>query len=75
MSSIGGAWFPTAFMPTYIQAISKFTIVYWSMDGFLQVLWRGVGTLDILPNLGALLGISLLISSVSVWQFKRGHIF
>ncbi len=75
MSSIGGAWFPTAFMPTYIQAISKFTIVYWSMEGFLQVLWRGVGTLDILPNLGALLGISLLISSVSVWQFKRGHIF
>jgi ABC-2 type transport system permease protein len=75
MSSIGGAWFPTAFMPTYIQAISKFTIVYWSVEGFLQVLWRGVGTLDILPNLGALLGISLLISSVSVWQFKRGHIF
>ncbi len=75
MSSIGGAWFPTAFMPDFIQNISKGTIVYWAMDGIQQVLWRGVGTVEIIPNLAILLGMAMLITSVSVWQFKKGHVF
>ena len=75
MSSIGGAWFPTSFMPEYIQTISKGTIVFWSMDGFLQVLWRGASIIDILPNLVVLFGIGALITSISIWQFKKGHVF
>jgi ABC-2 type transport system permease protein len=75
MSSIGGAWFPTSFMPGFIQTFSKLTIVYWSMDGFLQVLWRGAPLADILPNLGILLGIAALITALSVLQFKKGHVF
>lgn len=75
MSSIGGAWFPTSFMPEFIQTVSKFTIVYWSMDGIMQVLWRNVGTYEILPHVGILLGMAALITSISVWQFKKGHIF
>jgi ABC-2 type transport system permease protein len=75
MSSIGGAWFPTSFMPDFIQTISKGTIVYWAMDGIQNVLWRGVGTIDILPNIGILLGIAVLITSISLWQFKKGHVF
>jgi ABC-2 type transport system permease protein len=75
MSSIGGAWFPTSFMPSYIQTFSKLTIVYWSMDGFLQVLWRGVNTVEILPNLAILFFIAFLITLVSMWQFKKGHVF
>jgi ABC-2 type transport system permease protein len=75
MSSIGGAWFPVSLMPNFIQSLSKLTLVYWSMDGFLQVLWRGAPLGDILPNVGILLGISALITSISVWQFKKGHVF
>jgi len=75
MSAVGGAWFPTSFMPGYILAFSKLTIVYWAMDGFMQVLWRGSGILSILPNVGILLGIAAIINIVSVFQFKKGHIF
>ncbi len=75
MSAIGGAWFPTFLMPSAIQALSKLTFVYWAMDGFLQVLWRGVGTASILPNIAILLGMGALINIVSVWQFKKGDIF
>lgn len=75
MSSIGGAWFPTAFMPDFIQTISKGTIVYWAMDGIQQVLWRGVGTGEIVPNIAILLGMAILITSVSIWQFKKGRVF
>jgi ABC-2 type transport system permease protein len=75
MSAVGGAWFPTSFMPPTIQFISKLTLVYWSMDGFLEVLWRGSGIVSILPNLGILFGMGLVLSAVSVWQFQRGKIF
>jgi len=75
MSAIGGAWFPTFLMPSGIQFISKLTFVYWAMDGFLEVLWRGVGTVDILPHIGILLGIGAVVNAASVWQFKRGDIF
>jgi ABC-type transport system involved in multi-copper enzyme maturation permease subunit len=75
MSSIGGAWFPVSFMPDFIQAISKITIVYWAMDGFLQVLWRGAPLSDLLPNLGVLMGIAAIITAVSILQFKKGHVF
>jgi ABC-2 type transport system permease protein len=75
MSAIGGAWFPTSLMPSTIQFFSKLTFVYWSMDGFLQVLWRGLGTSAIALNLGVLLGIGAVLNVISVWQFRRGHIF
>ena len=75
MSAVGGAWFPTSFMPPTIQFFSKLTIVYWSMDGFLEVLWRGVGLFSILPNLGILFGVSAAVSIISVRQFRRGDIF
>ncbi|MGD1045377.1 MAG: ABC transporter permease [Bacteroidota bacterium] len=75
MSAIGGAWFPTNFMPATIQFFSKLTVVYWSMDGFLEVLWRGVGLISILPHLGILFGMGAIINFISVRRFKKGHIF
>ncbi len=75
MSAIGGAWFPTNFMPATVQFFSKLTVVYWSMDGFLEVLWRGVGLVSILPHLGILFGMAAIINVISVRRFKKGHIF
>mgnify|MGYP005832184379 CR=1 FL=1 len=75
MSAIGGAWFPVSLMPDFVQTISKATIVYWSMDGFQTVLWRGGSIIDIMPNLLVLSGIAVIVSLISLWQFKRGHVF
>jgi ABC-2 type transport system permease protein len=75
MSAIGGAWFPTSFMPEFIQHLSRLTIVYWAMDGFLRVLYGGAGTRAILPGVAILFGISALVTAVSVWRFQRGRMF
>lgn len=75
MSAVGGAWFPTFFLPPFIQILSKFTIVYWSIEGFLQVLWGGAGIVEILPILGILTGIGVLINAISFWRFKHGDLF
>ncbi len=75
MSAIGGAWFPTFLLPEFFQFLSKFTIVYWSVEGFLKVLWNGSGFLEILPYLAVLTGIGVLVNAVSFWRFKKGDIF
>lgn len=75
MSAVGGAWFPVSFMPQTIQFFSKLTIVYWSVEGFLAVLWRGAGFTDIWQYLVILVGISVAINIWSVYNFKRGNVF
>lgn len=75
MSATGGAWFPVSFMPEFMQTIAKFTLVYWSMEGFSQVLWAGQSFIQILPTVGILLGIAAAVMTVAVWRFNRGKLF
>ena len=75
MSATGGAWFPVSFMPEFMQRIAKFTLVYWSMEGFSQVLWAGQSFGQILPTVGILLGIAAGVMAVAIWRFNRGPLF
>ena len=75
MSAIGGAWFPTSMMPDYIQRFSKFTIVYWAMEGFTDVLWAGQSLLEVLPKVGILAAITVVVMAVAAWRFNRGTLF
>ena len=75
MSAVGGAWFPVSFMPDYIQTVSKFTLVYWSVEGFTDVLWAGQSLLEVLPKVGILAGIAAGVMAVAVWCFSRGKLF
>jgi ABC-2 type transport system permease protein len=75
MSAIGGAWFPVSFMPQLIQKFSKLTLVYWSMEGFTQVLWAHATFVELLPTLGYLALMTALVMAFSVWRFRSGRIF
>ncbi len=75
MSAIGGAWFPVSFMPDYIQTLSKFTLVYWSVEGFTDVLWAGRSLVEVLPKIGVLFAIALGVMGVTVWRFSRRNFF
>ena len=75
MSAIGGAWFPTSLMPHNIQALSKFTLVYWGVEGFTDVLWAGRSLLEVLPKVGILAGIAAGVMAVAIWCFNRGKLF
>ncbi|HVU35853.1 MAG TPA: ABC transporter permease [Opitutaceae bacterium] len=75
MSAVGGAWFPTSFMPGYIQTFSKMTLVYWAVEGLTDVLWAGRSLLEVLPKAGILAGIAFVVMLVSVWRFNRSKFF
>jgi ABC-2 type transport system permease protein len=75
MSAMGGAWFPLSFMPEFMQTLGKFTITYWSMEGFTAALWAGASFVEMLPWCGVQLAIAAVIMAVSLWRFQRGTIF
>jgi ABC-2 type transport system permease protein len=75
MCAVGGAWFPVSFMPELMQHLAKFTLVYWTMEGFAQVLWEGYTVVELLPTLGLLFGIAAIVMAASVWRFNRSKIF
>ena len=75
MSAIGGAWFPVSIMPEFIQRLSKLTLVYWSLEGFQQVLWANASFAELLPTLGILAAIAEGVMALALWRFNRGKIF
>jgi len=75
MSALGGAWFPVSFMPPFMQQFSKFTLTYWAMEGFAQVLWAGNTLIEILPTIGILLAITAGLMTIAIWRFNRGNLF
>jgi ABC-2 type transport system permease protein len=75
MSAIGGAWFPVSFMPQFIQRVSVFTPVYWSIRGFEQVLWSHDAFGLLLPTLGILAGITALVMALAGLRLSRSNVF
>lgn len=75
MSATGGAWYPMSLMPEFMQKIGKLTVVYWSMEGFAQVLWAGSSFRELLPILGVLAGITAGVMAIAVWRLNQKQIF
>ena len=76
MSGLGGSWFPVTLFPEWMQLISKFTLTYWSVEGFLQVLWRNaeIGEL-IFPYIFILISIALVFNLIALYFFKKRQVF
>jgi ABC-type multidrug transport system, permease component len=75
MSAVGGAWFPVSFMPDYIQSVSRLTLVYWSVEGFTDVLWAGRPLSAVLPHIGILTGIAAVVMAFAIWRLRRNRMF
>jgi ABC-2 type transport system permease protein len=67
---MGGCWYPMELFPSAIQNIVKILPTTWAMQGMLDLVLRGGGLQDILPEAGVLLGFAVIFFSVGVWRFK-----
>lgn len=74
MSAVGGSWFPVSLLPDWMQYASKATLTYWSVEAFLQVLWRQASFSAIAVNVIILLVIAALINSYALVRFRKGWI-
>lgn len=69
-SGLGGAWVPLEFTGETFQAIGHFTPIAWAMDGFKNVLARGLGLESAWLPAAALLGYAILFFLMANWKFK-----
>jgi ABC-2 type transport system permease protein len=69
-SAMGGAWMPLEFTGKTFQAIGHLSPVAWAMDGFKNLIARGLGFESVLIPAAALLGYAVLCFGLAVWHFR-----
>jgi ABC-2 type transport system permease protein len=70
LASLGGAWWPLEIVPDFMKIIGHFSPIAWAMDGFHDLLFYDGGLLDVLPEIGIMLAISLVLFGIGIWRFK-----
>jgi len=56
--------------PPGIQNAVKVLPTTWAMQGMLDLVLRGGGFSDVVPEAAVLLGFAVIFFSVGVWRFK-----
>ena len=67
---MGGCWYPLELFPAAIQNAVKVLPTTWAMQGLLDLVLRGGGLMDILPEAGVLLGFAVVFFTVGVLRFR-----
>jgi ABC-2 type transport system permease protein len=71
MSVLGGSMFPLEMIPEAIQRFSRFTLNYWAIEGFLDLMVRGRGAASALPATAVLAGLGVALLVVGQHLMKR----
>ncbi len=67
---MGGCWYPLELFPPAIQNAVKVLPTTWAMQGMLDLVLRGGGLAEVLPEVAVLLGFAALFFGVGVWRFR-----
>lgn len=69
MAALGGSMIPITVFPAWMQTVSKFTINYWAIFGFTQLM-SGKGLAVITTPVLVLLVVAVTFMALGVWRFK-----
>jgi ABC-2 type transport system permease protein len=67
---LGGCMFPLDLMPPFLRSLSYFVPHSWALKGYQNLMVRGLGLQDVLPQIAALLGFALLFFLFATWRFR-----
>jgi len=70
MALMGGCWYPLEMFPAFAQTLAKALPTTWAMQGMLEIVLRGGGMAQVLPDAAVLLGFAVVFFAVGVWRFK-----
>lgn len=71
MAALGGVMVPRFLMPDAMREIGSYSPMSWGLDGFFDILLRNGTVVDVLPEVGALLGFAALMLSIAIWRYRR----
>jgi ABC-2 type transport system permease protein len=69
-AAMGGAWFPLEVAGKTFAAIGHVMPTAWAMDGFQNILMRGLAFQSVLMPAGILLAYTLAFFGLAVWRFR-----
>jgi ABC-2 type transport system permease protein len=69
LSGLGGAWMPLEYTGPVFQTIGHASPVAWAMDGFQNIVIRGLGFGSVLLPAAVLAGYALIFFGLAVWRF------
>jgi ABC-2 type transport system permease protein len=72
-SGLGGAWVPLEFTGETFQAIGHLSPVAWGMDGFENIVARGLGFESVLLPAMALAGYAVFFFLLAVWRLNAAE--
>ncbi len=70
LSGMGGAWMPLEFTGKTFQSIGHLLPTAWAMDGFKNVIVRGLGLESVLLPVGIMLAYGVVLFALAVWRFR-----
>jgi ABC-2 type transport system permease protein len=70
LAALGGILAPKAVMPLLMQQLAVISPLSWGVDGFQDVLVRGGGVADILPEVAGLLGFSAACHVLAILRYE-----
>jgi ABC-2 type transport system permease protein len=70
LSALGGMMVPAFVMPPALQTLSRFTPHAWALSGYHDVIVRGLGVVQVLPEAGMLLAFAAFFFLIALWRFR-----
>jgi ABC-2 type transport system permease protein len=70
LSGMGGAWVPLEFTGKTFQAIGHLLPSAWAMDGFENIVIRGLGLESVLLPAGIMLAYAVGLCALAAWRFR-----
>ena len=65
----GGCMVPVDLFASFMRMIGLVTPHSWALTGYRNLLVRGHGLIQVLPQIGVLLAFALLFFAIAVWRF------
>jgi ABC-2 type transport system permease protein len=69
-AGLGGAWFPLEVAGKAFAAVGHIMPTAWAMDGFQNILMRGLAVESVITPAGILLVYALVFFGLALWRFR-----
>lgn len=71
LAALGGCMLPLEFYSSTLRTVAHLTPHAWAVDGFDDLVRRGLGLADILPELSVLMGFAATLLGLAAWRLRR----
>lgn len=71
LAALGGSMMPLEFFSEPMRVVAHLTPHAWANDGFAELVRRGGGIADILPELGVLAGYAAALFLLGSWRLRK----